>query len=88
MLVERIRGAVASARVPPDRVLVITDSLRFSELRRLGVGFELLSMPAGRPAAGDLERMRRRVRLLIADRRPLRAVSLGSLGPELLGLSE
>ena len=90
-VIERVRKAVVAGRVPPERVLVVTDSLRFAELRALGVGFELLrtpSQPDGRPIGPELERMRRRVRLLTAGRRPLRAVSLGGLGSELLGLPE
>ena len=61
------------------------------ELRRLGVGFELLpgAPVAGRsPIGPELERMRRRLRLLMRGRRPLRAVSVGALGDELLGLVE
>ena len=90
-VIERVRKAIVAGRVPPDRVLVVTDSLRFAELRGLGVGFELLPappQPGGRLTGPELERMRRRVRLLTAGRRPLRAVSLGERGSELLGLQE
>ncbi len=89
-VVERVRTEMVARRVPPERVLVVTDSLRFAELRRLGVGFELLPTagePGGRPNGPELERMRRRLRLLLHGRRPLRAVSLGELGEELLGLT-
>jgi UDP-N-acetylglucosamine--N-acetylmuramyl-(pentapeptide) pyrophosphoryl-undecaprenol N-acetylglucosamine transferase len=84
-LAERLESAI-----PPGmdrrRVLVVTDSLSFAELRRLGVAFELL--PAV-PVHGrrDLGELRRLIALLTKRRRPLRAVSVGEHGPELLGIS-
>jgi hypothetical protein len=85
-LVERIEEARGD--VPQDRVLVLTDSLAFAELRRLGVGFELLPPwpdqgAAGGSSAADL---RARVQLLLKGRKPLRAISVGERGAELLDL--
>ncbi len=85
-LIERIEGARGD--IPPGRVLVLTDSLAFAELRRIGVGFELLPPwpdpeSAAGPSAADL---RARVELLLRGRKPLRAVSIGVRGAELLGL--
>ena len=70
----------------PRRVLVLTDSLDFAALRRLDVGFERLPLPAGRLHEQRVERIRERAALLIRGRKPLRAASIGVLGPELLGL--
>jgi len=74
--------------LPHDRVLVLTDSTDFALLRGLGVGFELLpGWPGhGHPAAAGIDRIRARVRLLLAGRRPLRAVSIGAGGADLLGV--
>jgi len=87
-LTARIEAAIGD--LPPGRVLVLTDSLRFGELRRLGVGFELLpSWPVpGRAPVTALADLRARVRLLLAGRNPLRAVSVGAHGHELLDLDE
>jgi hypothetical protein len=78
----------ARGDTPPERVLVLTDSLAFGDLRRLGVGFELLPPwpRPGDPGRPSREDVRRRVEILLAGRRPLRAVSIGSAGPELLGI--
>ena len=66
---------------------MLTDSLAFADLRRLGVGFELLPpWPAGVAGGGPVEDLRARVRLLLERRRPIRAVSIGAHGGELLGL--
>jgi UDP:flavonoid glycosyltransferase YjiC (YdhE family) len=86
-LLERIEGAIGE--LPADRVLVLTDSLAFADLRRLGVGFELLPpWPdpgiVGGSSAGDL---RRRVDILLRGRKPLRVVSIGDRGTELLALN-
>lgn len=83
-LVGRLEEAIGE--LPPERVLVLTDSLRFGELRRLGVGFELLpswssSVTAPVAAVADL---RARIRLLLDGRKPLRAVSVGDHGHDLL----
>lgn len=84
----RLRAAIGE--LPPERVLVLTDSTAFGELRALGVGFELLPPwpePGRRPLAGP-DDLRARVRLLLAGRRPLRAVSIGEHGEDLLGLAD
>ena len=87
VLIERLEEAMAGT--PPSRVLVLTDSLAFSALRRLGVGFELLPPwpGAGAAAATSAADLRARVELLLRGRRPLRAVSVGAHGEELLGLN-
>ena len=57
-----------SGSIPPERVLVLTDSLAFGDLRRLGVGFELLPPLARRRARGRHRRSTTcaaRVRLLL-----------------------
>jgi UDP:flavonoid glycosyltransferase YjiC (YdhE family) len=66
----------AIGEVAPERVLVLTDSTDFATLRRLGVGFELVpSWPVpGRPATAGPAEIRARARLLLAGRKPLRAV--------------
>jgi hypothetical protein len=86
-LVERLRAAIGE--LPPERVLVLTDSTAFAELRQLGVGFELIpSYPrAGEPAVTSVADLRARLRILLAGRSPLRAVSIGSHGADLLDLS-
>jgi hypothetical protein len=82
------RLTAAIGEVPRERVLVLTDSTDFATLRRLGVGFELLPRwpERGRPATAGPEEIRARVRILLAGRRPLRAVSVGERGAELFGL--
>lgn len=90
-VIARVRGAVAAAAIPAERVLVVTDSLRFSELRGLGVGFELLPPYVTAEASPDgrrLDALRRRVNLLVAGRRPLRAISIGLYGAEILGVPD
>lgn len=84
---ERLRDAIGD--LPPERVLVLTDTMAFVELRRLGVGFELLPPwpGAGAAAAVSAADIRARVRLLLAGRRPLRAVSVGEHGADLLDLA-
>ncbi|MEZ5155380.1 MAG: glycosyltransferase [Solirubrobacterales bacterium] len=85
-LIGRLREAIGD--VPPERVLVLTDSTAFGELRRLGVGFELLPRwpaPGAAPSATP-EDIRARVRILLAGRKPLRAVSIGEHGGFLLDL--
>ncbi len=89
---EELTGRIGATigELPPERVLVLTDSTAFGELRALGVGFELLPPwpePGTRPAA-TADDLRARVRLLLAGRRPLRAVSIGEHGEDLLGLAD
>ena len=83
-LIGRLRDAIGD--LPPERVLVLTDSTAFTDLRRLGVGFELLPSwpdPGGAPTSSAAD-LRARVRLLLAGRKPLRAVSIGDRGADLL----
>ena len=90
-LIERVEAAMKRAAVPPERVLVLTDSLLFPQLRALGVGFELLPAHVAKDASSDgreIAGLRRRVRLLTAGRRPLSAVSIGDHGAEIIGASE
>jgi UDP:flavonoid glycosyltransferase YjiC (YdhE family) len=84
----RLTNAIGEVR--RDRVLVLTDATDFALLRRLGVGFELLpSWPEpGRATVTGPTEIRARVGLLLDGRRPLRAVSIGARGAELLGLED
>ena len=84
-LIPRLREAIAGE--DPARVLVLTDSLDFAGLRAVGVGFERI--PAeGATREVDLERLRDRAATLLRGRRPIRAVSIGRGGSEVLGLPE
>lgn len=78
----RLREAIGDE--DPARVLVLTDSLEFAALRGLGVGFELL------PASGgpEIERLRERIALLLAGRRPRRTTSIGAHGELLAAAAE
>jgi UDP:flavonoid glycosyltransferase YjiC (YdhE family) len=79
---------------PPERVLVVTDSMELGELRKAGVGYEHVPGPSGAQArlggvpyeAFALERLR----LILAERRkPRRVLAVGDSGEELLvGLHE
>ena len=82
-----LEAALAAALVrtpdPPDRVLVVTDSLDFAPLRRAGVGFE--HVPAdgelqARLGGGDYDSfLRRRLSLILAERRrPRRTIAIGA----------
>ncbi|KAA0265170.1 MAG: hypothetical protein EDQ89_13445, partial [Acidobacteria bacterium] len=84
------RLTAATADLPRERVLVLTDSTDFATLRRLGVAFELLPRwpDRGRRAGAGPEEIRARVRVLLAGRRPLRALSVGQHGAELLGIED
>ncbi len=79
----RLRAAIGGE--DPARVLVLTDALEFAVLRGLGVGFELLPAPADPPQRDQIERLRDRVALLLAGRKPRRTVSIGVHGEALLG---
>ncbi len=85
-LLPRLREAIGD--LPAERVLVLTDSTEFADLRGLGVAFELLpAWPSADASAGPSpDDIRARVRLLLEGRRPLRAVSIGDHGEDLLGL--
>lgn len=88
-LAERIGTAIVDAGVDPTRVLVLADGLDLAPLRSLGVGFELLPTASRSNRAErvrDLDLLRRRIAVLTRGRRPLRAVSVGVHGAELLGL--
>ena len=85
-LIDRLREAIGE--LPPQRVLVLTDSTAFGALRRLGVGFEQLPSwpePGAAPVTSVAD-LRARVRLLLAGRKPLRAVSIGDHGGDLLDI--
>jgi hypothetical protein len=78
-----VAGALVRTPDPPERVLVITDSLDFAPLRRAGVGFE--HVPArgelqARLAGGDYDSfLRRRLSLILAERRrPRRTIAIGA----------
>jgi hypothetical protein len=78
---EAVRDALAETPDPPERVLVVTDSLAFAELRALGVGFEHLPGPGSRQAELSglpyEEFRRRRLALILAERpRPRRTITL------------
>jgi UDP:flavonoid glycosyltransferase YjiC (YdhE family) len=84
-----VAGALARTPDPPERVLVITDSLDFAPLRRAGVGFE--HVPArgelqARLAGGDYDSfLRRRLSLILAERRrPRRTIAIGAADEEAL----
>jgi hypothetical protein len=87
-LAERLERAIGAEE--PSRVLVVTDSFDFAALRRLGVGFEHLpALPGGRrPTDPEMARLAARLRVLIHGRKPIRAVALGPVAAELLGVSE
>lgn len=87
-LATRLTDAIGD--LPRERVLVLTDSTDFATLRRLGVGFELLPRwpDRGRRATIGPEEIRARVRILLVGRRPLRALSVGEHGAELLGVDD
>jgi hypothetical protein len=81
-LADGVAGALGRTSDPPERVLVITDSLDFAPLRRAGVGFEHV------PARGELQPelaggdydsfLRRRLSLILSERRrPRRTIALG-----------
>ncbi len=82
-LSNHVRAALGRTPDPPDRVLVITDSLDFAPLRELGVGYE--HVPAEgeaqpRLAGGDYDSfLRRRIALILAERpRPRRTIAVGT----------
>ena len=87
-LVPRLEAAIGAEE--PARVLVITDSLDFAALRELGVAFEHLPplAPEARPTDPEASRLHARLRLLTRGRKPIRAVALGAVAAELLGVRE
>jgi UDP-N-acetylglucosamine--N-acetylmuramyl-(pentapeptide) pyrophosphoryl-undecaprenol N-acetylglucosamine transferase len=77
-----VAAALERTPDPPQRILVITDSLDFGPLRRLGVGFEHVPAAGERQAelaGGDYETfLRRRLALILAERRrPARTIAIG-----------
>jgi len=81
------RVASAIGDEAPERVLVLTDSLAFAGLRRLGVGFEHLPAPSQARRAVEIRGLRERASALLRGRRPLRAISIGWGGEAVLGLA-
>jgi UDP-N-acetylglucosamine:LPS N-acetylglucosamine transferase len=82
-LEREVAAALARTPDPPERVLVITDSLDFASLRRAGVGFEHVPAAGERQAelaGGDYDSfLRRRLALILAERRrPARAMAIGA----------
>jgi len=88
-LESRLGEALAGNPDPPQRVLVVTDSLEFGPLLRAGVGFEHIpgpEEPQAQLAPGGYEAfVRRRLALILAERRrPRRALSIGEAPAGLL----
>jgi spore coat polysaccharide biosynthesis predicted glycosyltransferase SpsG len=82
-LEREVAATLARAQDPPERVLVITDSLDFAPLRRAGVGFEYVPARGERQpdlAGGDYDSfLRSRLELILAERpRPRRAIAIGA----------
>jgi UDP:flavonoid glycosyltransferase YjiC (YdhE family) len=77
--------ALAETPDPPERVLVITDSLEFGPLREAGVGFEHVPARGTRQAElrGDYDAfVRRRIELILAERRtPKRTLAIAGSHP-------
>jgi hypothetical protein len=85
----RLGAVLSEAPDPPERVLVVTDSLRLGALRGAGVAVEQVPGPAERQAelaGGDYESfLRRRLGLVLAQRPRLRrAIAIGDVPAELL----
>jgi hypothetical protein len=81
----RLRSAFDELGEEPSRVLVITDSLEFGALRRLGCAFEHVP-PPGALAAPEADYggfLRRRLEEVLRRRAPRRALAIGSADPEL-----
>jgi UDP:flavonoid glycosyltransferase YjiC (YdhE family) len=87
-----IRDALQRASDPPERVLVVTDSLAIGEVWRAGTGVEHVPGPGERQAAfagGDYEDFRRRRVALILAHRPRfrRALAAGDVPEDLIEAS-
>jgi hypothetical protein len=85
---DAVRDALDQTPDPPNRVLVITDSLELAPLLAAGVGFDHVPAPGDREpelAGGDYgEFLRRRLELILAERpRPRRALAVGDADPAL-----
>ncbi len=88
-LVRAVGAALERAPDPPQRVLVVTDSLAIGALRRAGVAVEHVPAPGERQAAlagGDYGSfLRRRLGLVLAQRpRFRRAMAVGEVPDDLL----
>ena len=84
-----VRAALERVSDPPERVLVVTDSLAIGSLRRAGVAVEHVPAPGERQAAlagGDYGSfLRRRLGLVLAQRpRFRRAMAVGEVPDDLL----
>jgi hypothetical protein len=81
-----VRAALAQTPDPPERVLVVTDSLQLAALRELGVGIEHVPGPGERQpelARGDYDTfLRHRLDLILAERpRPKRVLTAPGCRP-------
>jgi hypothetical protein len=88
-LERRVGEALAELPDPPERVIVVSDSLELGALRRLGVGVEHVPAEGERQpelAGGDYGAfLRRRLGAILAHRPRLRrAIAIGAVPDELL----
>ncbi len=86
---DEIVAALGRASEPPERVLVVTDSLALGDVWRIGTGVEHIPAPGERQAAlagGDYDEFRRRRLALILRGRPRfrRALAAGEVPAHLL----
>ncbi len=82
-LERELAKTLATTPDPPERVLVVTDSLELAPLRRAGVAFEHIPPPGSSQAAaaggGYDSFLRRRLELILAERpRPRRQLAISS----------
>jgi UDP:flavonoid glycosyltransferase YjiC (YdhE family) len=87
---ELVADALGRTPDPPERVLVVSDSLELAPLRRAGVGHEHVPGPGeaqARLAGGPYDDfVRGRLELILAERRrPRRLVAVGDQATEILG---
>jgi hypothetical protein len=88
-LVRGVEASLVETGDPPDRVLVVTDSLELGALRRMGVGVEYVPAEGERQpelAGGDYGSfLRRRLGTILAHRPRLRrAMAVGDVPEELV----
>jgi hypothetical protein len=86
----QLDSILATSPYPPEQHLVVTDSMAFRTLRDTGVGFEHVPGPGHpeRVAEGDGKFIKRRLSLILSDRpRPLKALAIGEVDPELLEIA-
>jgi hypothetical protein len=84
-----VKDAIARAAEPPERILLVTDSLAIGDVWRAGTGVEHIPAAGERQAAlagGDYAVFRRRrLRLMLAGRPRFRnAIPVGDVPPELV----